>query len=65
MLGGERFQKLSHCSALSALRLFQPATDAADVVEEFAVVKEPLISLGALHNDLSLAVPWGTPKTRH
>jgi len=41
---------------LSTFGLFQPAADAADAVQQLAVVQEFLIRCGALHNHLRFCV---------
>ncbi len=56
MLGGEGFEKVPHRSAFSTLCLFDPTGDAANRVEEFAIVEEPLVGLGALDDNLGLTV---------
>jgi hypothetical protein len=39
VLSGEHFQTFSHCSALSALRLFQRTANAADIVKELLLLR--------------------------
>ncbi len=56
MLTCQRFQELSHRAAFAALCLFQTAADDSHALKKLLVLNEPLVGVGALNNDLSLAV---------
>ena len=56
MVFGESLKKSSHGPAFSTFGLLQSAADAADAVQKLAVVQEPLIRFGALHDHLRFSV---------
>lgn len=56
MLACQRFEEFSHGATFTALGLLKTSADGSHTLEKLLVFNEPLVGIGALNDDLSLAV---------